>query len=207
MEQTLLISNTLLWILVIVLASVVFSLARQIGLLHQRIAPAGALMIGDGSLVGKQAPIFQLETMDGGTVRIGEPSDNERKQLIYFLSPTCPICASLIPVLQSLMSQDKKLEVILASDGAKDEHVAFIERKQPLLDGFPYVLSQELGMTFGVAKLPYAALINADGIVRAHGLVNSREHLESLLEAEAMGIASIQEYMEDADLKHAGGQN
>jgi methylamine dehydrogenase accessory protein MauD len=50
-------------------------------------------------------------------------------------------------------------------------------------------------MTFGVSKLPYAVLIDATGVVRGHGLVNNREHAESLIEAMEEGVASIQDYM------------
>jgi len=32
------------------------------------------------------------------------------------------------------------------------------------------------------------------GVLRARGLVNSREHLESLFEAQRLGVASLQEY-------------
>jgi methylamine dehydrogenase accessory protein MauD len=46
-----------------------------------------------------------------------------------------------------------------------------------------------------VEKLPFAALIDKDGILRAKGMVNSREHLESLFEAQAKGVASLQEYL------------
>ncbi len=38
-------------------------------------------------------------------------------------------------------------------------------------------------------------LIDHDGIIRAKGLVNSREHLESLFEAKERGVASVQEYV------------
>jgi methylamine dehydrogenase accessory protein MauD len=47
-----------------------------------------------------------------------------------------------------------------------------------------------------VAKLPYAVLIDEAGIVRAKGLVNTREHLESLFEAKERGVGSIQEFVE-----------
>jgi hypothetical protein len=46
-----------------------------------------------------------------------------------------------------------------------------------------------------VARLPWAALVDAQGILRSQGLVNSREHLESLLEAEALGVATLQEHL------------
>ncbi len=63
------------------------------------------------------------------------------------------------------------------------------------LGEFPYILSQELGMTYRVGKLPYAVLIDETGVIRAKGLINTREHLESLIQAKEMGVASIQEYL------------
>jgi hypothetical protein len=64
----------------------------------------------------------------------------------------------------------------------------------------PFLLSPVVGMTYGIGKLPYAVLIDREGILRSKGLVNSREHLESLLTAKETGHASIQDY-----LKAAGG--
>jgi hypothetical protein len=43
--------------------------------------------------------------------------------------------------------------------------------------------------------LPYAVLIAANGILVARGLVNNREHLESLVVAHESGVASIQSYL------------
>ena len=54
-------------------------------------------------------------------------------------------------------------------------------------------------MTYRVSRLPYGILVDAQGIVRAKGLVNSREHLDSLLNAHDMGAASIQQYLGAAD--------
>ena len=41
--ETLVISNIVLWVLVVILSLLVFALTRQIGILHERVAPAGAL--------------------------------------------------------------------------------------------------------------------------------------------------------------------
>jgi hypothetical protein len=38
-------------------------------------------------------------------------------------------------------------------------------------------------------------LIDGDGVIRAKGLVNTREHLESLLEAKERGVESVQAYL------------
>jgi methylamine dehydrogenase accessory protein MauD len=65
------------------------------------------------------------------------------------------------------------------------------------VDHLPYVISAPLGLSYGVAKLPYAVLIDEHGVVAAQGLVNTREHLESLFEAQRHGVASIQDYLEE----------
>ena len=43
MTTTMMVSYIILWALVIVLSLLVFALARQVGVLHERVAPAGAL--------------------------------------------------------------------------------------------------------------------------------------------------------------------
>jgi len=63
------------------------------------------------------------------------------------------------------------------------------------LEAFPYVISELLGKSYGVGKLPYAVLIRPNATIASLGIVNSREHLESLFEAQALGVASIQDYL------------
>ena len=84
--------------------------------------------------------------------------------------------------------------MILASDGEEDKHQRFIRTAK--LSDFPYVLSPELGIAYRVARLPFAVLLDRQGIIRAKGLVNSREQLESLFNAHEMGVKSIQNYLE-----------
>jgi methylamine dehydrogenase accessory protein MauD len=85
------------------------------------------------------------------------------------------------------------LRIILASDGDEPDQMKMIVREK--LANYPFVLSANLGISHAVGKLPYAVLIGVDGKVVAKGLVNNREHLESLFEAERTGVASIQDYM------------
>ncbi len=192
MIDALMVSNVVLWVLVLALLVVVFALARQIGILYERVAPMGALVIDSGPKVGEAAPHFTLPTLDGRTVTVGAAAD--RSQLLFFLSPTCPVCKKLLPILKSIAGAEGAwLRIVLASDGEPQEHRDF-NRRAGLAD-FPYVLSAELGMAFRVGKLPYAVLIDEGGRVRAKGLVNSREQLESLFTAKDLNVASVQEYL------------
>ena len=192
MNDALLISNVFLWLVVLALLLVVWALARQIGVLYERVAPMGALMIDQGPKVGDAAPSFSLTSIAGGTVSIGGQLD--RGQLLFFLSPTCPVCKKLLPVIRSIATSEKAwLDIVLASDGELPQHKAFYEKAD--LSAFPYVLSTELGMTYQISKLPYAVLIDEHGAIRGKGLVNSREQLESLFVAKETGVASIQEFI------------
>jgi methylamine dehydrogenase accessory protein MauD len=191
MSDALWVSNLVLWIVVLALAAVVAALVRQIGVLHERLRPVGALALGSGPEVGAAAPRAVATDLAGATVAVGAPDPEGRDTLLFFVSPTCPVCKALLPAVASL-ARSERLRVLLASDGPRDEHAAFAARERIAL---PYLLGAELGLAYRVGKLPWAALIGADGVLRAKGLVNTREHLESLLEAKLHGVASLQEYL------------
>ena len=187
------VSNVALWVLVLVLAAVVLALTRQLGVLHERIAPAGALMLNRGLTVGEPAPVLEVTDLDGRVHELGTARGDGRSTLLLFVSPSCPVCKTLLPaVLSSRRDERGWLDVILASDGNADEQREFV-RRQGLL-GVPYVVSAPLGLAYQVSRLPFGALLDENGILRARGLVNSREHLESLFEAQRLGVASLQEY-------------
>jgi methylamine dehydrogenase accessory protein MauD len=194
MIDALVVSNALLWILVIALAGVVLALMRQIGVLHERVAPAGALLGGEEPRVGERAPVLEVADWSGRPLRIGAPDATGASTLLLFVSPSCPVCKALLPAVHALRrSEGGKLRVLFASDGPREEHERFVREQR--LDRESYVLSRPLGLAYQVARLPHAVLIDASGVVRARGLVNSREHLESLLEACERGVASLQEYL------------
>ncbi|MGI6852941.1 methylamine dehydrogenase accessory protein MauD [Mesorhizobium sp. 1B3] len=182
-----------LWAIVIVLLVVVFALARQVGILFERVAPMGALMTDAGPKIGEQSPRFDLLTLDGKPFTLGPASS--KSTLVFFLSTTCPVCKKLLPVLKSLkQAEAESLSIVIASDGDALEHAEF--RRAASLTDFPYVLSRDLGMTFRINRLPFAVLLDEQGVVRGKGLVNSREQLESLLNAQDLGQASIQGWIE-----------
>ena len=191
-----LISYAILWALVIVLSLMVFALARQVGVLHERVAPAGALMPTSGPKVGEMSDAMSVTDLNGNAVSIGGADSQELATLILFISPTCPVCKSLVPVARSLVSyESRRMRLVFASDGDKiEQHVAYVSDLE--IGDFPYIVSQPLGMAYAVSKLPFAVLIGSDGTLKSKGLVNTREHLESLVESMDSGIASLQDYVE-----------
>jgi len=192
--EALLISNLVLWALVLGLAALMVALVRQIGVLHERVTPAGALLGSAGPRLGDAAPRFALSDWNGRAVALGGAAADGRHTLLLFVSPTCPVCKTMLEIAEALMGDEgRQARLVLASDGTRPEHDAFV-RAHGLAER-TYVLSSELGLAYQVAKLPYAALIDADGVLRAKGLVNTREHLESLFEAMRLGVGSVQEYL------------
>jgi methylamine dehydrogenase accessory protein MauD len=191
------ISVIVLWIVVLCLLAVVLALTRQLGVLHERIAPVGALMLNRGLAVGEPAPAIDVVDLHGANLRLGAPRTDGKSTLLLFVSPTCPVCKSLLPIVKSSGRDERDwLDIILASDGNTDEHRDYIRANG--LGGIPYVLSAPLGMTYQVSRLPFAALLDEAGVLRARGLINSREHLESLFEAKRLGVASLQDYFANA---------
>jgi methylamine dehydrogenase accessory protein MauD len=196
-------SLVVLWIVVIVLGVAVVALARQVGVLHERVAPAGALLMAGGARTGEAAPELRLKSIRGDDVRIGGKRDDRRHTLLFFLAPSCPVCKTLLPTLRSARkSESGWLDIVLASDGEMQEQLKFVESEN--LDIFPYVVSRDLGVSYRVGKLPYAYLIDDQGVLRTGGLVNSREHLESLFTAKELEVGSVQEYLrrEQTSEKH-----
>lgn len=182
-------SNILLWVVLLVQLGVCFALARQIGILFERVSPVGAMISDAGPALGDKVAPLALPNLNGPGLTLGDSAGCS--QLVFFLSTSCPICKALLPALKSIRADEGKwLEVILASDGREALHRRLIEAEG--LEAFPYVLSSELGMSFKVAKLPFAVLLDQNGRVRAKGLINSREQLESLFTASETGIPSYQ---------------
>jgi methylamine dehydrogenase accessory protein MauD len=203
MLEALMVSNILLWMVALALGITVLALARQIGLLHERSAPLGAMVTDAGPNVGDKAPTFELDDFFGKRrVAIGGPQRQGLDTLLVFLAPSCPMCNKILPTMQA-MGREEHLDVIVVSDGAREEHERFLHRHP--IGSIPYVVSSEIGIRYRIGRVPYALLIDDQGVIRAKGLVNTREHLESLVEAKAMNVASLQQYLKETQVNHEEG--
>lgn len=191
---------TLMWILLAIsllaivgLAVVVYAMARQIGILHERITPVGALMTHHGPNLGDYAQSFDAQTLDGAMTRIAGPRSDGRQSLLLFVSPTCPVCKRLMPAALALAQHEAaRLELTLVSDGPLDDHLSF--RDALGLQRTPYVVSADIGIKYGIGRLPFGVLLDAQGKVLSKGLTNTREHIESLLNVATSGAASLQDF-------------
>ncbi len=200
MVELLIASQIVSWIVILALGFALVALARQVGVLHVRIAPAGALTTGRGPAIGEAAPAMDVATIDGATLSIGRKLAKGRMQLLLFVSPHCPLCKELIPIAKSFVKREK-LDLVFVGDDEIAEQRAMIAKME--MDGIPFINGPAVGRTFEVDRLPQAVLIGEDGIVLSKGLVNSREHLESLVTAHEMGVVSVQDYLSKSKSKVA----
>jgi len=201
MTTALVISQVLTWIVLILLVGMGFALLRQIGVLHERISPLGAMMSDKGPDIGELAPSMKARDLDGREVQIGGPDNDGRSTLIFFVAASCPMCKRLLPVAKQF-AQEERYRVILVGDGERDAYQSMV--REHGLEDLPLVNSPSVGMRYHVGKLPYAVLLDETGVIRSKGLVNTREHLESLAVAKEMGVTSIQEYLAAARRAEAG---
>lgn len=198
MVSALVVSQVILWIVVVALALVCMALLRQVGVLHERMLPFGAMMSDRGPDVGDAAPEMQVRDTHGNAMQLGGPSPEGKVTLLLFVAATCPICKKLLP-LAKRFAHEERISLVLVGDGEADLYQNMVENLA--LQEFPLINSPGVGMRYHVGKIPYAVLIDKDGVIRSKGLVNSREHLESLIVAKEMGFGSINAFLQKQQQK------
>lgn len=153
------------WILLAVLAVVMVALARQIGVLHLRLAPLGALEVDDeGPALGEAPEPRTARGREGTPTLVGGPGP---RRLLAFVSPTCPICEQILP----------SLPAAAAAGGL-----------------VPQVVSDaELESAYGVPGVPFLVVLDELGVVRSKGTVNSLEQVEGLIDTARRRIAEAEE--------------
>lgn len=169
-------SYVILWLLVIVLCFVVVALARQVGTLHLRLGPRGALEMDDeGPPIG-EAPVGAVLTgIDGRTVDVGGPG---AAQVLLFVSPGCHLCEEVLPsVGVAARTKDMDPIVLVDADPLETKHL-FENRKL----GAAVASGSQLAAAYGVPGTPYVVVLDALGVVRAKGTVNNLEQLEGLID-------------------------
>ena len=142
------------WVLLVVLCIVVVALARQVGTLHLRLGPRGALEIDtEGPPLGEALPPVDARGADGATVVLGGTGG---RRLVMFSSATCIVCREVAPAIPAAAHSSALVPQIV--------HDADAER------------------AFDVPGTPFLLVLDELGIVRAKGTVNTLEQVEGLVD-------------------------
>ncbi len=187
-------SYGLLWVVMLLVIILLAALTRQVGLIHRRIGPWGARVTPVGPAIGTYPPQFTLTDVRGRDIRIG--GVRERPLLVVSSSASCKTCRQLVPSLRSLFRSDRtRLDIVVASMDPPAQARDFAEEHFPA--GIPVVADEELIREYGLTSSPYGVIIDSSGAVRAKGMVNSLEHLESLVVALEVSSDSAETHAEN----------
>jgi methylamine dehydrogenase accessory protein MauD len=170
-------SYVLLWLLVLALCAVVVALARQIGMLHLRLGPRGALEIDDeGPDLGEPPPAAIATTGDGADVSLAAPG---RGRLVLFVSPGCVLCQQVLPGLGPVASA-AGYTAYAVSDLDLAETRRIFASAPP---GVRVLSGPEAARAWKVPGTPFAVVVDEAGVVRAKGTPNNLEQLEGLVDS------------------------
>lgn len=143
-----------LWILLVVLAVVVVALARQVGTLHLRLGPRGALEVDDeGPPLGESPPLIAARSYEGVRSPLGGPGP---VRLVMFASPTCSICLDVLPAIPAAAASARVVPQVV--------HDTEAER------------------AWEVPGTPFFVVLDRLGVARAKGTADNLEQVEGLLD-------------------------
>jgi methylamine dehydrogenase accessory protein MauD len=189
-----LISYVLLWVVVIVQGVLTLALARLVGQLMSRRFPAGgARVIDPGPEIGTVVDGWETTDLFDHPVRVEFPRD--RGLFLLYLSPHCTVCSALLPAAKHFLKEisadaDAMWVMVL---GTRQTQVTYAQANG--LAQQPVLAEDRLPPVWRLGGGPFGLWLNAAGEVKAKGMVNNREHLESLRHAVALGHASVQSYV------------
>ncbi|MGH2806098.1 MAG: methylamine dehydrogenase accessory protein MauD [Actinomycetota bacterium] len=179
-------SYAVLWVLVLVLGVMVVALARQIGTLHLRLGPRGALEMDDeGPPLNEAPPPVEATALDGTPVTVGGPGQS---QLLMFVSPGCLVCDRVLPSVPVIARSAEFEGVVITDVDAHETVAAFGSKSGPL----PMVASPELTQSYAVPGTPFLVILDDKGLVRAKGTVNNLEQMEGLVETGLRRVRAAQ---------------
>ncbi len=185
----LVLSQSLLWLVVVLQGVILVGLLRQVGLVSLRIGPKGARINDDGPALGEKVSLLELRTHSHSSNGKEFPSPSTiRNSMLVFVSPNCGACRRVMPGIRTLQAETKELvEWAVFCFGTSTESDRFrIDHK---LEKVPFFWADsKIRAELRIHTVPFALLLDAEGVVQSKGVINHLEHLESLLEAMRQGI-------------------
>lgn len=160
MEATLIISNILLWLLVIWNILLTLALIRK----------SKSAQIRGGLKAGQAAPEFNAQTLHGETVSLATYAG--RKVAFLFSITWCGHCRKEAPTWDTLANKAAQagVELVLVNYGSIKATRAFVKKLCPHLPALAVSrANHSLFKDFAVNRTPAYCLIDEQGIVQAAG--------------------------------------
>jgi len=187
------ISYLVLWAVVVSQVVLTLALARMVGQLRRRNPPSGARVINPGPEIDSFVEDWEGTDLLGNPVSIKFP--RERGLFLLYISPHCTVCAGLIPSAKRFFKEiETEADSIWVMVLGKRETQINYARENGLTKHH-IVAEDQLPVSFRIEGAPFGLWVNSSGQVQAKGMVDRREHLESLRYAAEIGHSSIQSYI------------
>jgi methylamine dehydrogenase accessory protein MauD len=177
----LIVSQVLLWILVLALGFLLLGALRALGVMRWRLeqleATTPSRLGRSGLKPGKKAPDFTLPSVAGTEVSLSGFAG--RQVLLVFVQPGCGPCREITPELNRL--QDKgEVQVLVVSNGDGEANRKWAGEVRA---HFPVLTQERLSLSrrYEAFATPFAFLIDDRGVVRSAGIVNSRQQIGFVL--------------------------
>lgn len=142
------------------------------------------------SMVGQQAPDFELQTLGGQTFRLSEALTQHKAVVIDFWATWCPPCVAGLPVLTELAATHGDALGFYAINMQEDTETInqFLEKRK--LTSMRVLLETDgsVAELFGVSGIPQTVIIGADGIIRTVHVGFSKEMKPQLADDFAAAV-------------------
>ena len=177
----LVLSQVLLWVVVLALGFLLLGTLRVLGLLRWRLeqleATTPSRLGRNGLKPGKKAPDFTLPSVTGADVALSGFAG--RKVLLVFVQPGCGPCRLITPELNRLQG-DGEVQVVVVSNGDGEANRKWAGEVRAR---FPVVTQERLSLSrrYEAFATPFAFLVDERGVIRSSGIVNSKQHLGFVL--------------------------
>jgi len=141
-----------------------------------------------GPYPGLYLPAFDAVTIDGDSLRIGEPPDG-MSQTLFFFTTTCPHCRATVPAWKQIAASVNAVGVQLDSSHLAQDYV----RDHGLQ--FPVVHSSDrrLLRVYRVVGVPLTVVVDASGrVTYSHrGRITDQAVVDSVLAEAAPKIRAV----------------
>jgi methylamine dehydrogenase accessory protein MauD len=170
-----------LWVLVLFETVLLVLLLRALGEIRQRggfATPVSNAHANEGLPLGTQAPAFSAKTPEGNAFNLAETDGKWR--VLTFISPGCSACESALKTLQDFQQEKQDIDVLVVAGTDFKENQAYATEKEtslPLLTP----TSKAGKEAFQVQGVPFAFILDKNGIILAKSVLNARDHLQELL--------------------------
>jgi methylamine dehydrogenase accessory protein MauD len=186
MNLILVISNLVLWPVVLFLGFLLLGALRAQVLLRWRLeqleATTPSRLGRSGLKTGKKAPDFSLPSLSGGDVALRDFTG--RKVLLVFAQGGCQPCHHIIPELNELAEDQARPVVVFNGDlDSGRRWAAEAKARMPVLIQDKLAVSRR----YEVFATPFAFLIDEQGIIASKGIINNKQQIGFVLTGHRPG--------------------